>query len=159
MKTIKIILITLLLAVIITATGQPAFAGRSVGELEKLIDVNPQAPGTKWSGPLTVYYEIVDFNPLNCPIYTVNTLFFMRLKQGEIRQIGFSGIVPNTCLTDTDAQKIGIDEFFKYEVLPVISSGGKNYKVKALKDLVEEDQSLSGKGPLFSIANITIAIQ
>jgi hypothetical protein len=158
MNVLKASMILLVFSLMITAVSEKAYAGRSIGDLLPYITIEGNAKGTKWVGPLTAYYEIDDDNSLSCPVFTTKIYFFVRLRHGfDIR--GYSGETQNICLTNYDGQIEALSGFITNEVIPTLAPTGTPWKIKSIDALVEDDQSVSGTGPVFSILDLTIAVQ
>jgi hypothetical protein len=79
MKTSKITYIILLFVFVMFFTAQSAIAGCAIrGGGSDPLDPNPQAKGTKYSGPLTIYYD--DNGPGNSDD---QICWFVRLRKGS----------------------------------------------------------------------------
>ena len=61
MKNFKIVLVGLMAAAMVVTMALPAMASKGCnatgGDVTGFITTHPTAPGTKWSGPLAIYYE------------------------------------------------------------------------------------------------------
>ena len=114
MKSNKVILAFLILTFLFFASSQMLIAGCSVAnDGSSQITVYPNAPGTKLSGPLTVFYHR-DSGELD---------YFVRLKKGVDLYI-FSG--HNTIVNDLDPNawvsqaQMPITDWFEDTVVPYI---------------------------------------
>ena len=124
------------------------------------ITVYPYAKGTKYVGPLTIYY-VFDQASGNYNMY-----FFLRLKKGS-DAIGFSGHTDSpVSLSDTPAQQAVIEDFVKNSVIPNLypdSSPPPLFLLKSVDNLVSDNALLypgcCGNGMVFTIMDVVIAVQ
>ena len=167
MGTKKKALTFLLFAGIMLFTAQSAFGGCEVAGLDALIDVSGNAPGTKLSGPITVYYQKIG-DPKPGYIFTADMYLFLRLRKGaEVYQ--FAGKVAGVDFPNIDADVLNIEEFFEDIVIPALYSGCDplvdcpNVVLKSYDmDVDWETPGDTGEGEekLYSfIADIVIAVQ
>lgn len=168
MKPIKKLLIILLALTMVFTFGQPAFAefgsqGGSNGEGG--IQVDPNAKGTKYVGPLTIYYTKVymDEYPYDLEGYTLT--FFLRLKRGS-QLYAFSGTagteedpLPGDVVVLQDA----IETFIRTEVIPRIYGctfgNCPPAELKAYDLLADDDTSTCCNDMIYTIVDVTIAVR
>ena len=74
-KRIQIILLSVILVLVYASPGFSALSTQTTGEDEIDVDVTKTAPGTKLSGPLTIYYDPIGGG--NAYMYV-----FLRLRKG-----------------------------------------------------------------------------
>jgi hypothetical protein len=172
MKTIKVTLIFLALAVLILFTSQSALADSEVAKLEGFLTpyVVKDAPGTKLSGTLTIYYEKTGslcgnndpFNPLT------NMYFFMRLKkvdQVKLTKVdepyGFSGAVQDICYQSFDDQYAALSNFITKYVIPNVffNKPKATFKLKSVSNFAQDDQAVLWGSPFFAMMDIELAVQ
>lgn len=150
-----------LIAVFLLQSQAWGFAG-----VEDTFGVEPNAAGTKYSGPLTIYFECVPFydgegelvNP--CPADVNHMYFFARLNQGNsFYHCSYdAGVVPYDYNSMVDAFRTFIEEKFIPKVCttspcPTFGGGGV-----ALKQVTRGFYDLNII-PGYFIANIVIAVQ
>ena len=173
MKTIKVTLIFLALAVLILFTSQSALADSEVAKLEGFLTpyVVKDAPGAKLSGTLTIYYEKTEtlcgtppdpFNPL------INMYFFMRLKkvdQVKLTKVdepyGFSGAVQHICYQSFDEQYTALSNFITSYVIPNVyfNKPKATFLLKSVSNFAQDDQAVLLGSPFFAMMDIGLAVQ
>jgi hypothetical protein len=174
LRLIKGVFGLLLLTAFVLVTGQTALAARTsevaTGNfLDEAADKN--AVGTKWEGPLTIYYEVVASNPSGCDQFTTNMFIFLRLRHGSTLR-PFSGMAANICYSDLVAQNTAIKDFVGYQVMPIILDGyaydpGAEDPGFALKSTDQVVENEGGRFPgccgvpemLFTIMDVLIAVE
>jgi hypothetical protein len=136
------------------------------------IVVNPNAAGTKYEGPLTIYYVPDPDKPLHSFMH-----IFLRLRKGSTLW-GFSGIssesVIPTVTTDGQAQ---VTAFMNETVMPILYPGysppsdpndmqTSNYPwyLKSVDQVVTDQAPLPGELPCcnnmtFVIMDVIVAVQ
>ena len=135
--------------------GSQAGAGGEGG-----ITVYPNAPGTKYEGPLTIYYLPATSGDTT----KKNMHFFMRLRKGSTLY-QFSGIAENVVYTDANEQQARIEMFIEDTVIPFLYPGVDPAPLALLKSIDQkvEDDPLSIPpccgDMLFAIMDIVIAVQ
>lgn len=172
MKIGKMIMM-LLLAVITISFALPAWSAMntSVTEGNAAIKVNANAPGTKLTGPLTVYYikvgETNDFIPK--PI--VDMYVFMRLRHGN-QLNSFSTVIKDFVYEAAEIvwQIKDFETFIDNTVIPVLYPG-ITPQPKALIKVIDQDVQDNNvdfpgcckddlnENMWFAIMDITIAVQ
>lgn len=171
MRTIKGTLIFVAMAVLILFTSQSALADSEVAKLEGFLTpyVVKDAPGTKLSGTLTIYYEKTallcgdTFNPLT------NMYFFMRLKkvdQVKLTKVnepyGFSGAVQDICYQSFDDQYAALSDFITKYVIPNVffNKPKATFKLKSVSNFAQDDQVYTFCPCLFfAMMDIELAVQ
>lgn len=160
MRSIKGLLFMLLAIAVVFTFGQPAWAafgsqGGATGSGGIVVDKD--APGTKYSGPLTIYYVPIE----GSSNYELN--FFLRLRKGW-DLYGFSGTANDVPL-DIPIVQGKIDDFIRNTVIPILYSNYTPYPefwLKSVDQLVEDnDLELPGccGGGFFSIMDVVISVQ
>jgi hypothetical protein len=126
-----------------------------------IIQVDKKAKGTRYSGPLTIHYEIIpgDFSCTDGGP-KVDMRFFMRLKHGrQLHQ--FSGIQSGVCYFDIESHQAAIHEFVRTIVIPILYPETPNLSF-ALKNYDNLVQDIQGhpccSGMFFVIVDIILAI-
>ena len=162
MKQINRLLMTLLaLAMVITFSATELTAGgcQPGSDGEGGIEVNPKAPGTKYEGPLTVYYEkVVDTDPQE---YILN--FFLRLRKGSTLN-AFSAQSAAIYL-DVESIKEETQWFFTNTVIQNLYDEPIPLDAALLKSVDQlVDEATSGgeevnNGMVFNILDVVIAVQ
>lgn len=160
MKKTKLAITMLLLLGVILSFYQEAIGALgtevSIGSIP--LTINPNASGTKLSGPLTIYYEMVAGNPLGCFMDTRNMHFFIRLRKGSTLS-GFSGKGGgNVCLENVNGQEQIIMNFIATKVMPTLfpDKPYATFALKSVDQIVEDDGNGS---PVFYILDIEIAVK
>lgn len=156
MKRFKELLIVLLALAVVFAFGAPALAafgsqGGATGAGG--IQVDPNAPGTKYEGPLTIYYVPAE------GIGNYNMYFFLRLRKGSTLY-AFSGTAP--VVDDVGVQQLAIENFFTNTVIPLLYPGeDPPSALKSVDQIV--DNFTTGQtccsGKEFTIMDVVIAVQ
>ena len=174
MKTRKTVLFFLLILGISLAITQSVHAyGSESSTPGDVISINPNASGTKLTGPLTIYLpysETPDYYSANCWAsgvpYKSTMYFFIRLRKGSTLY-PFSGQAPNICVADINQQQAAIKAYIQTVVIPNIFPDNPN----ALFDLKNVDQmvmdsinirDINGNlvyQPPFTIMDIEIAVR
>lgn len=116
MKTKKWVLFFLLFTGIILFAAQSAIAGCEIAGLGDLIELDGNAPGTKYSGPVTIYFhEVMDG--------TYTMYYFMRFKKGN-QLYAFAGSTPNVDPVPNNLeQQVGIiADFINDEFVPFVKA-------------------------------------
>jgi hypothetical protein len=167
MKTTKGLILSLVMMAMILTWVQQAEAARGsqVGaDGESVIEVFPNAPGTKYSGPLTIYY-IQD--PYMAGYYFMH--FFMRLRKG-VSLYSFSGVTEMSYdyTSDTEGQQEAIRNFIQYTAIPILYPGELPTALVKSVDMVVEDNEFEydgccedpdGETMYFIIMDVVIAVQ
>lgn len=168
MGTKKKALTFLLFAGIMLFTAQAAFGGCEVAALDTLI-TDSNAPGTKLSGPITVFYKWVSDDPEpNDPAWTANMYWFLRLRHGSLFYQFAGGpeevIIPTNFI---DAIRDIIGTFFEETVVPTLYDPCDPAILGDCPDVVLKSYDMDvdweapgeNSGLRFFIADIVIAIQ
>lgn len=168
--------VMLLLAGITISFAIPAWSAlnTSVTEGNAAIKVNPNAPGTKLSGPLTVYYVQTGWTtpPPGVPAKPVVDMYiFMRVRQGN-NLYPFSAVIRGAIYEAADLQ-YQIEDFNAFianTVIPVLYQGvspAPEFLVKVIDQDVQDNNTDfpgcckddNGDNMWFAIMDITIAVQ
>ena len=159
MGTKKKALTFLLFAGIILFTAQSAFGGCEVAALDALIDVSGNAPGTKLSGPITVFYKFKSGNPAG--EFVADMYFFLRLRKGyDLHQ--FAAGPTEVTVPYFEAHVFFIEDFFEDTVIPALYNCTADCPSVVLKsyDMDVDWEAPGDNGGLFYfIADIVIAVQ
>ena len=162
MKSIKGLLFILLILICFFCVGQAAFAliGSQAGDAGG-ITVYPKAHGTRYEGPLTIYYT----NPQG--IYA-DMNFFLRLRI-KTTLYAFSGQALGVKYLDITEQQAKITDFIEKTVMPVLYPPTDyevtpDFLLKSVDLKVEDDglpalESPCCNGMLFTIMDVVIAVQ
>ena len=163
MKTKGIVLAIIMLTGMIFLAAQPVLAGCEVASLDDLIALNANAPGTKYEGPLTVYFQ-----PNGAGSY--NMYAFLRLRKGWL-PYAFSGMMPDLSPSDFRDDPLVVTSFFMDTVMPGLYptlcvpgeiGGGDNCPNVAFKSYtldVSQDDPPGGSSFYFYIVDIVLAVQ
>lgn len=167
MKTGKVILIFLFLAFGLFFSVPSVSAGCAVrGDGSDPLDPNPQAKGTKYIGPLTIYYDENDTGSSDDQI-----CWFVRLRKGstfyafsECSDTTFDGDVLDPSTFPQDSVDLIRKYFFPKVAIPEIydCSAGDDCPPAFLKSY---DQDVSDSDPpfaseeLFFAMDITVAVE
>lgn len=162
MRPIKQLLVVLFVLTMVFFTGQVAFAliGSQAGaDGEGGITVYPNASGTKYEGPLTIYYLPASSESGS----EKNMHFFMRLRKGS-NLYQFSGIAENVVYLDANLQQVEIENFIKYTAIPLLYPGVVPAPVALLKSIDQKVEDTGGLTAccgemLFAIMDVVIAVQ
>jgi hypothetical protein len=160
MRSFKGLLFVLLALAVVFTFGAPAwaaFGSQSGAGGEGGIQVVKDAPGTKYSGPLTINYIRAGV------INKYDMHFFLRLKKGW-DLYAFSGVAESVDGT-VQAQQGVIDDFVKNTVIPILYPDyAPNYPefwLKAVDNIV--DNVTSGfdccEDVEFTIMDVVISVQ
>lgn len=161
MKAIKKIQILILSAVMLFVFAGPAFSAMSTQTTsgQDLINVEKSAPGTKLSGPLTIYYGNYDSTAGTADMYV-----FLRLRKGY-DLYAFSTVIPGVDYgaSNIDTMTDNILDFIEDVVLPELYEGASPpFAIKATDQEIQDDPNCNycGVGLLnFAIMDIIIAVQ
>jgi len=162
MKSVKGSLICLVLVVFSLVLTGEVLADKETGSgtfFDTIVDKN--APGTKYTGTLTIYYQPSENN--NCDTLGPNTTmyYFLRIKKG-FKVYPFSGFASNICYLDLNAQALAIKGFISQKVMPLLSSNPSvTFALKSVSQVVENDEIFFPEccsGMTFMIMDIEIAV-
>lgn len=152
MRTFKRLLFIVLVLTMVFGFGQMALAlvGSASGDTSSLM-VYPNAPGTKYEGPLTLNFD------------DGGMYIFLRLRKGSVLY-PFSGFKAGVAYTDIGAQQTAVEAFFLENVLPVLYPGVSPLPTALLKsvDQIVSDNEIEFPGccdQLFVILDVVIAVQ
>ncbi len=136
--------------------------------------VDPNAPGTKLSGPLTIYYKPVDCpeSEPNCcgDTLIMDMYFFLRLKKGTTLY-PFAGKASGVCFNSLEEQQDAVSAFFQSTVIPFLFPRPPGvptppFALKSFTQLVQEDSTECPTGETgcnsglhFGIMEIVVAVQ
>ena len=154
MKPIKELLIVLLAIAVVFVFGAPALAafgsqGGATGAGG--IQVYPNAPGTKYEGPLTIYYVPAGTN-------TFDMYFFLRLRKGSTLH-AFSGTALGVPGAVEDQQQ-AITDFFNNNVKPILYPESNPPALLKSIDQIADDATSGCCGDMvYTIMDVVIAIQ
>jgi hypothetical protein len=164
MKKSKVTLGLILMALMAAFLVQPQLWG--YGGVENPFGINPNAPGTKYSGPLTIYFQCVPIldrkgNVINPCNPNVNHMyFFVRLNQGSnyYHYSYDAGVVPY----DNASMLAAFHEFIETKLIPDLG-GASAWQTfdnggVALKSVANGFYDLDFS-PGYFIADIVIAVQ
>lgn len=180
MRTSKKVLCLLLLAGVIIATAPSTLWGDSAVSTEGLLAAlqdlgifDPNASGTKLSGPLTIYYQRVD-SPGACPSgsdHEVNMFFTLRLKKGG-DLFAFAGEKetvagdPLCYFADLVEQLEHIANFVRCTVVPAIFGGSCPATappafLKSATDITQDGQPLASgvDDPFYMSMEVELAVK
>ena len=160
MKIFKKTQILMLSAVMLFFFASPAFSAMSTQTTsgEDLINVDKTAPGTKLSGPLTIYYADTEVAG------EVDMYVFLRLRKGY-NLYAFSTIIPGVdyVASNIDTMTGYIEDFIEDVVIPELYDGDSPpFAIKATDQEIQDDPNCNycGEGNLyFAIMDIVIAVQ
>jgi hypothetical protein len=170
MKTKKWAIIFLLFASIILFAAQSALGGCEVAALDALIETGGNAPGTKLSGPITVFYQCIEPDSNDCldNRFLADMYFFLRLRKGA-EFYSFAGKIEEVNFPDFESDVANIQAFFDDTVLPALYPGCDEAGNPACPDIVLKsyDMDVDWEAPpanvepglFFFIADIVVAIQ
>lgn len=155
MRTKKGVLTFLLFAGIMLFTAQSAFGGCEVAAMDQLIDLSDNAPGTKYSGTLTVY-----FHPNEAGM-TGDMYLFARLRKG-IDLYAFSDVIGGVTHEDFMNDPILVGDFFLDTVIPYLYDCVFPNCPDAVLKSYDMDVSHDGQGEFnlmqFYVVDFTIAV-
>ena len=166
MEMKKAAIAVLILAVMILASAQPALSRGCQDPVTDpgVIVVDKSAPGTKLSGPLTIYYELLSEElGINGP---AKLYFFLRLKKGY-NIYPFAGTAEIDCYGNIYEIQAAIDEFIGDTVVPALfpNTPDAPYALKSVDKMVEPDTEGVPDGDtccgdlLFTILDVVIAVE
>lgn len=160
MKTMKKIQILMLSAVMLFVFANPVFSAMSTQTTSAvdLIDVEKSAPGTKLTGPLTIYYANYDADAKTADMYV-----FLRLRKGY-KLNAFATVIHGVIYTPDhiDTMTGNITDFIATIVLPELFDGvAPPFAIKSVDQIVEDDPYCNFCSGEINIAimDITIAVQ
>jgi hypothetical protein len=167
MGTKKWALIFLIFTGFIFLAAQSALGGCELPFLDDLIDEGGNAPGTKYEGPITVYFHTDNYPP--APLsYLSDMYYFLRLRKGQSKY-SFSGVSNSIDYRQSNVpgQLDEIDNFIRITVIPSIYSCNPDSDVGNCPDFslksynldVNEDESGGTSSLRFWIVNIVIGVQ
>ncbi|RLB88249.1 MAG: hypothetical protein DRH26_13960 [Deltaproteobacteria bacterium] len=182
MKIFKGLIFSLLMMAMVLSYAHEAVArGSAVAPgAEPIIKVFPTAHGTKYSGPLTIYYifdhieqkTLINGDVVDIDYYSMH--FFMRLRKG-VNLYSFSGVAEETYeYTDTLGQMTATEDFIQDTVIPSIYCNPLNPPctdpialLKSIDMLVENNEGeypgccrdYTGIPMKFLITDVVIAVQ
>jgi len=166
MKTSKTIYMILSLVIVFIFSVQSALAGCSVPGEEDPLDPDPQARGTKYTGPLVIYYDENAAGTADDQI-----CWFVRLRKGGTFY-AFSGCDDGANISTnlepdnffSDAINLVKNYFFPDVAIPAIYDCSSEAETCPQAFLKSYDQDVSDDDPpfeadkLFYALNITIAV-
>lgn len=169
MRSAKIAVTFLIFGIVVFFTAQSAFGGCSIRFGDDNLFTDPQAPGTKYVGPLTVYYDKNDQ-----PDESDDQIcWFIRLRKGsDLYQFGKctqefdkdNGVFPLNAIEP-------LQIYFINEVIPNIYQCGEKSPIEEYRECPEAalksyDQDVSSEDPPIAndsleyfVMDITIAVQ
>lgn len=160
MKTMKKIQVLMLSAVMLFVFASPAFSAMSTQTTSDvdLITVDKSAPGTKLSGPLTIFYANYDLDAKTADMYV-----FLRLRKG-FDLYAFSTVIPGVAYkaSNIDTMTDLIEDFIAANVIPEIYDGATPpFAIKATDQKIQDDPNCNycSGDIFFAIMDITIAVQ
>lgn len=161
------------------------WAQKEVPQPNFFTQIDPNAPGARFSGPLTISYSRLG-NPFHrfpegdprivnpavdqeCLVAEVNMSFLLRLAGGK-QLSGFAGLeqsrrTAKLCLLDTRAQDTAIRGFIRDQVVPFLferglaSSPTSAFAVRAVANVVADNQLAFPGGQPFVIMDVEIAVR
>ena len=162
MKTKGIVLASIMLTGMIFFAAQPALAGCEVASLDDLIAANANAPGTKYEGPLTIYFQEVTDCDGNT---TTNMYLFLRLRKGWMPYVFGDMIAGIDDITFRNDPTV-VESFFYDTVMPGLypdlcpGDFCPNAVLKAYTlDVTPSNDPGDGNGLTFYITDIVLAVQ
>jgi hypothetical protein len=166
MKSIKGLFFILFALACVFCVGQAAFAliGSQAGESGGGIIVSPKAHGTRYEGPLTIYYTNPVQEYIEGVLFTfVDMNFFLRLENKSTLN-AFSGKSLHVDYLNIPIQQEAITVFIQNTVIPILYpeyDPKPDFLLKSV-DLKVEDDGGSGtccNGMYFTIMDVVIAVQ
>ena len=161
MRRSTVLVAGLLAMAMLGALAAPAFAGRGTNAVGSgsPISTNPNMPGTKYEGPLSILYFPVD------DAGNVNVYFSLRLRHGNDLD-GFAGMAGPLDYNNISAIQMAIHDFIGNEVIPNLYPDDMGYPctacppwdVKSVDQLVSDSCSAPGC-QLFDILDVVIGVQ
>ena len=156
MKKIQILMLAVVMLFVFASPGFSALSTQTTSDVN-LINVDKTAPGTKLTGPLTLY-----FGDYNSDTGNYNLYVFLRLRKGyELHS--FSAIIPDVEYTasNIDYMTSLVEDFIEDSVLPELYDGATPpYAIKATDQIVQDDPLCNFcSGMYFAIMDVTIAVQ
>ena len=170
MRTKKWALFFLMCTGFILFAAQSALGGCEVAALDALIETGGNAPGTKLSGPITVYYQCVEENLGDCEgaSFLADMYFFLRLRKGA-EFYSFAGKFGGVDFPSFDADVANILAFFEDTVIPSLYPGCDELGNPPCPSIVLKsyDMDVDWEAPpanvepglFFFIADLVVAIQ
>jgi len=165
MKNFNKVLIGLLAAAMVMTMALPAMASKgcnaSGGDVTGFITTHPTAPGTKWSGPLTIYYEDIPGIENTCGADAPQKMtFFTRMRKGATI-LPFAGEAPCVDYVDDSTIQGAIEEFFEVTVIPILTgdSMSATYCDPACSAADEDAGFCTGSCPPFLVKNVDQYVQ
>lgn len=158
MKTMKKIYIMLILIFTMFVFVTPSFGALStqVTSDVELINVDKNAPGTKLTGPLTIYFANYDSSAGTADMYV-----FLRLRKGY-ELYSFSTSMPGITYSASNIEVLTgyINDFIADSVLPEIYAGATPpFAIKSVDQIVQDDPICSYcSGLNFAIMDVVIAV-
>ena len=164
MRTKKWSIIFLVFFGFILFAAQSAIGGCELPFLDELIDASGNAPGTKYDGTITVYFDTEDYETLS---YFSDMYFFLRLRKGQ-EKYSFSGVAYSVDWRQSNipGQLDLLDEFIGTTVIknlyncnPDPTTGTcPEYSLKSYNLDVNEDESGGSSTFRFWIVDIVIGV-
>ncbi|MDH3330025.1 MAG: hypothetical protein OEM01_12395 [Desulfobulbaceae bacterium] len=161
-KQIQILLLSVLMCFVFANPSFSALSTQTTSDVD-IINVDKNAPGTKLSGPLTIYFANYD-----SVLQTADMYVFLRLRKGY-DLYAFSTIIPGVAYTasNIDILTDNINDFIENNVLPEIYGGvTPPYAIKSTDQIVQDDPLCNycpgppaGEHMNFTIMDIVIAVQ
>ena len=166
MKTKKALFFALIVALPLLLTAPQVLAQRGCQDPTggSYFDAwtDPQAPGTKLYGTLTIFYQKVCQESLDCCLGNggigTKMFFVLRLSKGNDLFVfaGDSG-AETVCYVDMTRQKEILFDFFQSHVLPVVSPSSSHFALKAVDQVVDTHDAASTF--YFTMLDLTLAVQ
>ena len=162
----KAVSVLLVAATIVSLAPGLLWAGAETGG-GSIFDsvVNPNAPGTKVSGPMTIFYDVVEITPTEaCPSGQLMTgiSVVMALTKGNTVNT-FSndfGISPALCFPAIDTQVALVTQFIQDRVIPILFPGITPTPSFQYKSATAPNPTKTGTSDSFAVSlNVILAVQ
>ena len=143
MRTTTRPLAVLILTGMILALAAPAlWADSALLPGANIFGVNPNANGTKVSGPLAIYYLVTSTTACGTALHEVDMFFVMRLKLGT-DSFAFAPAGPTRlCYENTNAQRTAIEGFITSTVIPLLfpQSTSPSWDLKSVTNFHQDSE-------------------
>jgi len=134
----------LLLGLVAVLVPSGAQADSNVADPEALFPIVSNAQGTRVSGQLSIYYDVLP-NPvlnkrtgqLKCAIDNVNMFFVLRLQKGNGTPVGFASFLKDVCYENSTLQ-INTVMAFVGTVIPQLVPGATTFALTAVDKIVQD---------------------
>jgi len=141
-RTVAVLAVLVLVGVIVASTPRALWADSAILPGANIFGVDPNASGTKVTGPLAIYYLVTSTSACGSGLHQVDMFFVMRLKLGT-DSFAFAPAGPTQlCYENTNAQRTAIEGFITNTVIPLLfpQSTSPSWGLKSVTDFHQDGE-------------------